>query len=120
MALDHAMAQLNENTNDLDIDNVPVLLTLIKEAFGDSDPTSTAIRELHHLKQGKGNFSTFHVQFSRLVEKQKFNKNGKHDALEQAMREEIKAAMLHDKGDNSDYGRFVQKLQKFSNNFHAR
>lgn len=118
-ALDLAMAHFKGNIKDLNIANVRVLLTLLKIVFGVPNPTATAHRKLHHLKEGKGDFSIFHTQFFQLVAKLKFKENAKRDALEQAINEELKEAIIHDTGNDTDYVQFGHKLQRLVNNLCA-
>lgn len=76
------MSKFDENSGELNIPNVAALLKLRKDSFGDPNPMGTARRELHHLRQGKGDFAKVFAPFTHLVCKLQFNEATKRDALE--------------------------------------
>lgn len=68
---------MNEETEELNITNVATLFALLKTCFADPDTTSTARYELHQLRQEKGDFATYHAEFTCMVRKLRFNDQAK-------------------------------------------
>lgn len=119
-ALDLIMASQNEETEELDIASVSVLIQMLKTAFGDPDPTNTARRELQQLQQTKQDFATYHAQFTRIVGKLKFNDEAKRVALEAGMSSELKDTMTTVLEPTPDYAAYVRVLLTVDNRLRAR
>lgn len=65
----------------------------LKTYFGNPVPICTARRAHSTLKQGKGDFATYLIQFSRLISKLKYHEAAKRGALEPGLAVDLKNSM---------------------------
>jgi hypothetical protein len=69
------------------------LMEYLETSFGDPDPTGTARRELHELKQGK-DFSAYLTEFRRIMGKLKYDDKAQMDCLETGLSPKLKDALV--------------------------
>lgn len=96
------------------------LITALETAFGDPDPTGTARRELHQLRQGKRDFSAYLADFQRIMGQLNFDENSKMDALEHGMSEELKEAMVFAPAVPTNLNDTILTLTRMDNRIRAR
>jgi hypothetical protein len=81
------------NGVNIDFDSPEALLTYLETSFGDPDPTGTARRELHELKQTK-DFSAYLTEFRRIMGKLRYDDAAQMDALESGLSNRLKDALV--------------------------
>lgn len=92
-ALDQVVAPVNSNLI-APFSSVDLFVEYLEYSFGDSDPRSTAHRELADLKQCKGDSSSYYTQFLRIIAYLDYDENAKIDALVDVLSEDLKNAMI--------------------------
>jgi len=72
----------------IDLSHIAALLAILDRAFGGPDPSGTATRTLHALKQ-KANLSTYVAEFSRLAAEVPWNDRAKLDQFQEGLSHEL-------------------------------
>jgi hypothetical protein len=78
----------------INLENVEVLISILKATFGDPDQVGTASAELDKLTLGNKEFSQYYVEFQHLMAILNYKSNAKKAALKCSLSENSRQALF--------------------------
>jgi len=108
-------AYVSENTGQIRLQSLNVLLNLRRKAFDDSNRTRTANREIWKLKQKNGTFATYFVEFGQIMGDLNWNKEAQREQLYKGLSDEIKDALVTSHPRSNSLGHLIQICRELDN-----
>jgi hypothetical protein len=115
-----AQVEANITDNNINLADVPALITVLKTVFWDPDHVATAEGKLEELKQTNSDFSSYYAEFQYYTTDVQWNDPEKCTALMGGLNNEIKDALaLFDKVPQQ-FQEFVAFLKWLNNQIRAQ
>jgi hypothetical protein len=81
--------------NKINLENIEVLISILKAAFGDPDQVGTASAELDKLTQEHKAFSQYYAEFQHLIAILDYESNTKKTTLQHGLSQELQTSLIY-------------------------
>jgi hypothetical protein len=98
--------------NEIKLDNVEALISILEAAFGDHNQVGTASVELDKLTQGNKEFSQYYVEFQHLMAILDYDSNVKKATLKCSLSRELQTGLVYQVEEPQDFEKLVDLCMK--------
>jgi hypothetical protein len=93
--------------NEIKLDNVEALISILEATFGDPDQVGTTSTELDKHTQGNKEFSPYYMEFQCLIAILDYDSNAKKAALKRGLSRELQTGLIYQAEEPQDFEKLV-------------